>query len=291
MKKNYHYEEIINIEDAMTRIMKYNAVMRFPMNEDFYRSELFNEYVTTDDPKRLKDLEDIIGAAAEKAINDDPDILRKEKNKHLMKTQLVDVFRAGRVECKYINGDYGDNGHKAEKTYKEELLKINIVRKSNTIEYAKKTLKKIPVKVLRSKLAGTVTGAILGAMMKGGSVGVAIAGGSVTIAGITIGAPALIGAAVGGILAFGINTLIHHIPQENKKKIKENVRENVERTCNYIKRQAEPIKNTETYQTYVEPVVEKVKPFYEKAKDWAEEKWESVKKLGTKLWKRVKSAI
>ena len=290
MKNNYHYEERLHIEEATTRILRYNAIMRFPMDEEFYKCEAFLEYITTEDQKRLNDLEDIIGSAAEQAVNDDPDILFKKNNKDVMKRQLIDVCKAGRNEYNYISGKYGE-GHKAKKIYDQKNQEIGIIRKATYIERAKKVLKEVPVKILKKGISNAVTAGITAAMIKGGALGATIAGGTVTIAGFTVGAPLLIGVAVAACLTLATKAVVHLTPPETKKKIREKIHEYSESTICTIQRESEAIRKSEIFQTCIEPVVEKVKPFYEKAKDYAQEKWEKVKEYREKAKKFVKSIV
>lgn len=290
MKKDYNIEEKIAVEEAMKALYLYNNACRFTIEEKYLEEDLLTEYFLSDDEQFCKDCEKRIGAAAIQYCYDNPDILNKKQNAKLMSSQIIDAVQAAKIEAEWNLGKLG-KGVVADAKREELKREHSVVQKSVWIANAKKGLLDMPQKITKAAIKHSVTPVIVASIASHGALGATIAAGSVTILGVTIGTPLLVGAAVGVAMSLTYETVKYLTPKHVKEAIKSKAKEVMTKTVNVIEKNVQRLMNTPVGKKVSAFVKEKVAPIVSKGADLFERGYEKAKSSLKSGWTKVKSLI
>lgn len=254
--EKYRYEDAIALAEAQKALLRYNALMRFPLGEEYVDTQLFTEYFRTADPAVEACIERRLAAAAALACYNDPDILDKKRNALLMGQQFVDVAQAAKIDYRWNIGAYGA-GTEANRRYEAEKKKHAVCRKGAFYDSIKKIFCRMPASVVRRNVAGYLAGVATAAGVVGSS------GLIVSVGGLTFTCPpAALAVAIGTAINVAVTAIVRLTPPEVKARLREGaakmadkavaVVENVGRKLNSIPAVR---KVCEVTSRYVTPVV------------------------------------
>ncbi len=288
MKKNYGFEEKIAVEEALKALYLYNNTLRFPVEDDCLDKEVLSDYFLSDDVQFCSDCEKKIGAATIRYCYDNPDILNKKRNAQLMYSQMQEAMRGAKIEAEYNCGKYG-LGINAEKIREERKRENSVVQKSIFLKNAKKTLQNTPGKIVKGAIRRSITPVIVASLATHGALGAAIATGSITIAGITVGTPLLIGAAVGAAMNLSYEVIKRYTPRPIIDNIKSSARDMMTKAENVIEHNVQRFQSTPVGQKVTTFIREKVAPVVNMGVDLVETAYNKTKGMVKSAWTRFKS--
>lgn len=263
MIRTIEFDDIAAVEASLKNLRRYNQAMYISVDEAFINNELAELYFRAEESSADEiSFEKMIGAAAIKACNDNPDIPQEYKQKvgNRMQRELLSSFRAAKVDFMYYSGQLGmPTSIKAEKERENRHKEIAIVAKTNYINKATKIIRRRSVRIaekegFRKALEGLIDN-------------------EPTIKWTT--------------RAFMWATSL--IPDEVKAKVKETAKTSFEKTATIIEKNVERFANTSFGSKVVKVLNEKVAPVIERGIDKVVETCSKVKQKAKSLWTKVKS--
>lgn len=288
MKQIYFYDEQAAVEEGLKALYRYNNALRFPVDESYINESVLSDYFLSEDEHFCIDCEKRLGRSVIKYCCDNPDILNKSRNAQLMYSQFLEAMRGAKIEAEYNCGKYGV-GIKAEQEREQRLKENAIVQKPVFIEKAKKYLKDSPIKIVKSGVRHVITPAIMGSIATHGIWGATIAGASVTILGVTVSTPLLVGAAVGIGMSLAYEGVKRLMPPKIKKEIKKNATKSIQKAANVIERNIEKVSQTPIGQKVTTFMQEKIAPIVNRGAEVMEKAYSKVKSVAKSACTRIKS--
>jgi len=288
MKKDYSFKEKIAVEEALKALYHYNNACLFPVEDQYLDKEILEEYFLTDDVQCCKDIEKKVAAAAIHYCNDNPDILNKKRNALLMSTQMIEALRGAKIEAEYNLGKLG-KGVIAEQKREELKRENSVVQKSVFLGKAKKTLKNMPLKMAKSTIRKSITTVVVASLASHGAFGATIAAGSLTIFGVTVGTPLLVGAAVAGGMALACEAVKHLTPKPVREAVKKKAKQAMTYASNVIEKNVQRFERTPVGQKVSSFVQEKVAPVVNRGIDAFKRGYEKAKSFAKSTVTRLKS--
>lgn len=256
--------------EALSTLHRYVRSMYISVEIPAIEQNALEEYFNCEDYDKSARFEKIIKAAAVEAIYNDTDIPKPFKAKVAKRAsrELVETFRAAKVDYEYSAGKYG-SGLTAQRKYEREKKKIRLCREVAFLDKVKKNLPRQTTKIAAK--AG---------------VNAALAAG-----GFTVGGP--MGALIGFSVGLAMDAVWYLTPDSVKEKARQKCGEIAQKAVSIVKKISTGISETPVFKkaknvvdTYVAPLV---KPVYEKAKESFEKVTSSVSRALTKGKKWLKS--
>lgn len=268
------YRDKAMVQGALASLRRYIRAMYFSVETPEIENEAIEEYFATEDTRALATFEKTVGAAAIRAIYQNPDIPDKQKAKVARRAaaELQDAFRGARLDYRYAAGKLGQ-GALAEAAYERKKAELKLVRKATQLDRVKKH-----VKAMGKKLTKT---AVLAVVKEG-----------IAQAGEYFGVPR---EAMKWVSMAAVVAADAIFPKKAREAIAAKARTMAQRAVATVVKVAERIKSNpvikkaaETVKTFIAPVIA---PVYEKVREVAHTVREKVSSAGRRCWARLKSVF
>lgn len=281
--EKYRYDDATALAAAQKALLRYNALMRFPLGESDIDTTLFAEYFRTTDPAEEAHIERRLAAAAALACYNDPDIFNKKKNALLMGQQFVDVAQASKIDYLWNTGAYGP-GIEANRRYEAEKKKHAVCRKAAFFDSVKKTLTRMPAAAARRHVAGYMAGMATTAGLVGE------AGLIVSVGGLSFACPpAAVAFAIGTAINVAVTAIVRLTPPEVKAKLKEGVAKVADKAVAVVENVGRKLKSIPAVRKVCEVTSKYVTPVVRAAATATKNAYEKLKSATNKVGKWIKS--
>lgn len=281
--EKYKYDDATALAAAQKALLRYNALMRFPLGESDVDTALLSEYFRTTDPAEEARIERCLAAAAALACYNDPDILNKKKNALLMGQQFVDTAQAAKIDYLWNTGAYGA-GIEANRRYEAEKKKHAVCRKATFFDSIKKTLVRMPVATVRRNVAGYLAGIATTAGLIGeGGLIVSVGGLSFTCP------PAAVAFAIGAAINVAVTAIVRLTPPEIKVKLKEGIAKVADKAVAVVENVGRKLKNIPAVRKVCEVTSKYVTPVVRAAATATKSAFDKLKSATNKVGKWIKS--
>lgn len=263
MIRTIEFDDIAAVEASLKNLRRYNQAMYISVDETFINKELAEPYFRAEESSADEiSLEKMIGAAAIKACNDNPDIPQEYKQKvgNRMQRELLSSFRAAKVDFMYYSGQLGmPTSIKAEKEREKRHKEIAIVAKTNYINKATKIIRRRSVRIAEKEGVRKVLEVLTDS--------------EPTIKWTT------------RVIMWATSL----IPDEVKDKVKETSIIAIERTAAIVNKNIERFANTHFGSKVVKVMNEKVAPVIQRGVEKVAEICSQVKQKAKSMWTKIKS--
>ena len=154
---NYNFDEIGNIQAAISTLLQYNQYALFPVSETVFDNPILLEYFLTplDSPIEIK-VEKIVAVAAAKAVFDNPYIpdFNKERSARNTARDVREALRYAKLEY------HAQTQNLSHKEYMRRKRSIAIIKRAAKIKMAKSIAKNLTLTAFATLIAGPIGGSI-----------------------------------------------------------------------------------------------------------------------------------
>lgn len=282
MKAEFYYDERTALQVALNSLLRYNKAMFLSIEEQSIDVPTISKFFkSTPNSAEERELAKLLIIAAKDTYMTHPDIPNQNKCRCALRgaKEFHMVLEAAKNDYLKETGFFGV-GLSAEEKYNERQKSNLIFRNAALADMAKRRLKKVPANIVKKQGVKTVAGFVGSAL---GQLGFqSVAGGSMATIATSLGiSTAVLSGGVtmsaGAISVIAVDVIWGIIPNDIKKKAKDNAIEVIEKTGAQIEKSTKILANTpigksvsNLYHEYVEPIINKgarkITEYYDKAK-------------------------
>lgn len=289
MKAEFYYDERTALQVALNSLLRYNKAMFLSIDEQSIDVPTISKFLkSTPNSIEERELAKLLIIAAKDTYLTHPDIPDQNKCRCALRgaKEFHMVLEASKNDYLRETGYFGV-GLSAEEKYNERQKNNLMFRNAALAEMARQRLKKVPADIIKKQGVKTVAGFVGSAI---GQLGFqSVAGGSLATIAASLGISTAVlsggvALAAGAISVIAVDVIWAVIPDEMKKKAKDNAIRVIEKTGAQIEKSTKILSNTpigksvsNLYHEYVEPIIDKgarkIEEFYDKAKSKVKAGW------------------
>ena len=287
MKAEFYYDERTALQVALNSLLRYNKAMFLSIDEQAIDVPTISKFFkSAPNSVEERELAKLLIIAAKDTYLTHPDIPDQNKCRCALRgaKEFHMVLEASKNDYLRETGYFGV-GLSAEEKYNERQKNNLMFRNAALADMAKQRLKKVPADIIKKQGVKTSAMGQLGFQsVAGGSMATIAASLGISTA-VLSGGVAL---AAGAISVIAVDVIWAVIPNDMKKKAKDNAIRVIEKTGAQIEKSTKILANTpigksvsNLYHEYVEPIIDKgarkIEEFYDKAKSKVKAGWTWIK--------------